>query len=155
MIELLDHHSESVANEIYEVFQLSYEVEAVLVGSEDFPPLRRSASHIRSSSSQFLGERVEADLASVIEFSHSGDILSIDSLVVHPEYFRRGLASQLLKSLLARVCWRTADVETAVANAPAIDLYEKSGFSKSKQWKAAEGIEKVQLIYRKTGLDDC
>jgi ribosomal protein S18 acetylase RimI-like enzyme len=147
MIELLDHHSESVASEIYGVFQLSYEVEASLVGVEDFPPLRRSALHIRSSKSQFLGERIGADLASVVEFSQSGDDLSIDSLVVHPKYFRRGLASGLLRSLLTRQHWQSADVETAAANGPALALYEKFGFTESRRWHTSDRIEKVELRF--------
>jgi len=150
MIELLDHYSESVAIQIYDVFQLSYEVEASLVGVKDFPPLRRNASHIQSSSSQFLGQRIGVDLAAVVEFTQTGEELSIDSLVVHPQYFRRGLASQLLQSLLAKVHWQNANVETAAANNPALVLYKKFGFSESKRWKTADGIEKVRLMCRNT-----
>jgi ribosomal protein S18 acetylase RimI-like enzyme len=146
MIESIDHRSASVANEIYTIFQASYRIEAGLVGSDDFPPLRRSASDIRSSSSQFLGERIGVDLASVVEFSQSGDDLSIDSLVVHPQYFRRGLAGQILRSLLANYQWKNADVETAAANMPALVLYEKMGFTESKRWQTVDGIEKVQLM---------
>ncbi len=150
MIELLDHYSESVAIQIYSVFQLSYKVEASLVGVKDFPPLRRNVSHIQSSSSQFLGQRIGADLAAVVEFMQIGEDLSIESLVVHPRYFRRGLASQLLQSLLAEVRWQIADVETAAANNPALVLYRKFGFSESKRWKTVDGIEKVQLMRRNT-----
>jgi ribosomal protein S18 acetylase RimI-like enzyme len=149
MIELLDHNSESVAIQIYDVFQLSYKVEASLVGVEDFPPLRRSASDIQSSSSQFLGKRIGLNLAAVVEYAHSGKYLSIDSLVVHPHYFRRGLASQILQSLLDKIQWQTACVETAAANNPALVLYQKFGFSESKRWDTADGIEKVQLIRKK------
>jgi ribosomal protein S18 acetylase RimI-like enzyme len=145
MIELLDHQSEAVVRQIYDVFQLSYEIEAGLVGSPDFPPLRRRASHIQSSKSQFLGELIGTDLVSVVEFSKDGDELSIDSLVVHPQYFRRGLASQLLRALLKRELWQSANVETAAANSPALDLYRKFGFSESKRWLTADGIEKVRL----------
>ena len=145
MIELLDHLSESVAIQIHEVFQLSYKVEARLVGIDDFPPLRRSASLIQSSGSQFLGLRIGEDLAAVLEFSKVGEDLSIDSVVVHPRYFRRGLASQLLQSILARGAWRSACVETAAANNPALELYRKFGFSESKRWTTADGIEKVRL----------
>ena len=144
-IELLDHHSEAVAIEIYDVFQLSYEIEAGLVGSPDFPPLRRRVSHIQSTERQFLGERIGNDLVSV-EFSKDGDELSIDSLVVHPQYFRRGFASQLLRSLLKRELWQSANVETAAANDPAVDLYQKFGFSVSTRWLTADGIEKVRLV---------
>jgi ribosomal protein S18 acetylase RimI-like enzyme len=145
LIELLDHSSENVAVEIYDVFQLSYEVEAELVGVDDFPPLRRDASAIQSSCSQFLGLWVGADLAAITEFSQSGEDLSIDSLVVHPRFFRRGLATQILQSLLDKVHWRIAVVETAAANRPALLLYQKFGFTESKRWHTVDGISKIQL----------
>ena len=145
-MELLEHNSTGVATEIYDVFQLSYKVEAGLVGIEDFPPLRRSASLIQSSNSQFFGQRIGGDLAAVVESTDDGENLSIDSLVVHPQYFRRGLASQLLQSLLETVSWQHACVETAAANDPALELYRKFGFSETKRWKTADGIEKVRLM---------
>jgi ribosomal protein S18 acetylase RimI-like enzyme len=144
-IELLDHCLEDVAIQVYDLFQQSYQIEAQLVGAKEFPPLQRSASHIQAASSKFLAQWVGSDLAVVIEFSLGEDHLSIDSLVVHPRHFRRGLASNILRSLLDRVNWQTADVETAAANHPAIALYEKFRFSESKRWKRNNGIEKVQL----------
>ena len=149
-IELLDHCSRNVAKQIYDLFQQSYKIEAQLVGVHDFPPLQRSTSHIQKANSKFLGQWIESDLAAVLEYSLSETHLSVDSLVVHPTYFRRGLASKTLQSLLERVHWHSADVDTAAANHPAIRLYEKFGFSKSKHWETDEGIEKVRLSCRKT-----
>jgi len=146
LIALLEHQSESVANSIYEVFQQSYQVEARLVGVKDFPPLQRDAAHIQSSATQFLGYEVDDDLAAVIEFVQNGSTLNIDSLVVHPDYFRRGLASQLLHELLSQDRWQVADVETAAANTPAIALYQKHGFCESERWTTADGIDKVRLM---------
>ncbi len=152
MIELLDHSAGSVAKQIYRVFQRAYKVEAGLVGIEDgeFPPLRRSASHIQASSSQFLGAWIGDTLVAVLELSYERGHLSIDSLVVHPQYFRRGLAGQLLQSALDKFDWRSANVETAAANDPAISLYKKFGFSEARYWKTESGIEKVLLSCRKS-----
>lgn len=150
MIESLEHCSEEVATEIHAVFQLSYKEEAQLIGVADFPPLLRTVAHIQAATSQFLGLRIESELAAVVEYTHDATHLSIDSLVVHPSYFRRGLASQLVQSLLGRLAWNTADVETAVANIPAISLYQKFGFSESRRWQTAEGIDKIQLTYEST-----
>jgi ribosomal protein S18 acetylase RimI-like enzyme len=152
MIELLDHSAKDVANQIYGVFQQSYRVEAGLVGvaDEEFPPLRRSAPQIQASGSQFLGARIGSGLAAVIELSYEGEHLGIDSLVVRPKYFRRGLAGQLLQSALDEFEWQSADVETAAANAPAISLYMKFGFSKARCWKTDAGIDKVLLSRRKS-----
>jgi ribosomal protein S18 acetylase RimI-like enzyme len=149
MIELLDHHAEDVALQIHKVFQRAYKVEAQLVGASEFPPLQRSVAHIRSARSKFLGQWAESGLSVVLEYSLSAAHLGIDSLVVHPRYFRRGLGSEILRSLLDSAAWQTADVETAAMNHPAIALYEKFGFAESKRWATRDAIEKVQLSLSK------
>lgn len=148
MIELLDHRSKDMAMKIHSVFQRSYKVEAQLIGATEFPPLQRSVAHIQAAGSKFLGQWGKSGLNAVIEYSLAAGHLGIDSLVVHPRYFRRGLGSEILRSLLDRVDWQTADVETAAMNHPAIALYEKFGFAESKRWATKEGIEKVQLSVR-------
>ena len=147
MIESLEHCSEEVAAQIYAVFQRSYKEEAQLIGVNEFPPLLRTAANIQVATSKFLGLRIGSELAAIVEYTNNGANLSIDSLVVHPLFFRRGLASQLLQSLLGTHAYRTADVETAAANLPAITLYNKFGFFESKRWITDEGIEKVRLEY--------
>lgn len=149
MIELLDHHAEDVALQIHKVFQRAYKVEAQLVGASEFPPLQRSVAHIRSARSNFLGQWAESGLSVVLEYSLGAAHLGIDSLVVHPRYFRRGLGSEILRSLLDSAAWQTADVETAAMNHPAIALYEKFGFAESKRWATRDAIEKVQLSLSK------
>jgi ribosomal protein S18 acetylase RimI-like enzyme len=147
--ELLDHRSYETANRIHDLFQCSYQVEAGLIGASGFPPLERSAWEVQTARSRFLGQWIGSELAAVLEYRGDETHLSIDSLVVHPQYFRRGIASRILRALLEQVDWQTADVETAAGNAPAIALYEKFGFYQSRLWTAEDGIEKVQLFYNK------
>jgi hypothetical protein len=118
VIELLDHRLEDVANQIRDVFQRSYKVEAQLLEVEEFRPLQRSASQIQTARGSFVGHRVGTGLAAVIECLLSAGHLSIDSLVVHPQHFRCGLTSESLDWLLDRVDWRTAAIETAAVNVP-------------------------------------
>jgi GNAT superfamily N-acetyltransferase len=148
-LEELDHRSHETANRIHDLFQCSYQVEAELIGASSFPPLERSAWEVRTATSRFLGHWIGAELAAVLEYSGDETHLSIDSLVVHPKYFRRGIASRILRALLEEVDWQTADVETAAGNAPAIALYEKFGFYCSRLWMSEDGIEKVQLLYNR------
>jgi len=151
MIERLDHHADDVALHIHKLFQRSYQVEAQLVGAAEFPPLQRSVSHIRASPGIFLGQWTESGLSVVLEYSLVATHLGIDSLVVHPRYFRRGLGREILHALLGSVTWQTADVETAAMNHPAIALYEQAGFTESKRWATRDAIEKVQLSLHRTG----
>jgi GNAT superfamily N-acetyltransferase len=148
-IELLDHRSHGSASRIHDLFQCSYAIEAELIGVTRFPPLERSLWEVQSARSRFIGQWIGSELAAVLEYSSDETHLCIDSLVVHPQYFRRGLASRMLQSLLAQVAWETADVETAAGNAPAIALYEKFGFYPSRRWTTGDGIAKVQLLYNR------
>jgi len=145
MIERLNHRSERVAEDIHRVFQAGYKVEAEQIGVADFPPLKRSPQHIRATAGDFLGCWSGAELTAVMEYVLADSHLSIDSLVVYPDYFRRGLASSLLKFRLAQTDWQTADVETAANNGPAIALYEKLGFSFAAHWTTKAGIDKVRF----------
>jgi ribosomal protein S18 acetylase RimI-like enzyme len=144
-INVLDQHSEVIANRIYALFQNSYRVEARLLDLEVFPPLQRTRDQIQAADSQFLGILIDEELAAAVEYCWSDSHLSIHSLVVEPLFFRRGLASQLMAELLSTLPWLTAEVETAAANHPAIALYRRFGFRETRTWVTADGIEKVQL----------
>jgi len=130
---------------IYSIFQRSYQVEAKLIGSKNFPPLTRTAKNIQETSQSFFGLWSSKRLAGVIEVELSGLTLSICSLVVDPDFFRQGVASQLIDFLVKSLDYQEAYVETAVANLPAIKLYQKHGFTEVKQWTPQHGIKKIQL----------
>ena len=70
---------------------------------------------------------------------------NIDSLAVDPEFFRQGLASQLLRFVMQSAAGKSVMVDTAIRNKPAISLYRKLGFLETKNWKTPEGIKMVTL----------
>lgn len=153
MILQLSNTEPEVSQQIYQVFQSSYKIEADLIGVENFPPLSRTAEHIQASTTEFYGFIVEGELAGVIEISlNEGSAeniakttLEIDSLTVSPLYFKQGIASRLIEFVLQNKAFEYAIVETAAVNQPAIKLYEKHGFKVFKQFTPAHGIEKVAL----------
>ena len=145
MIKKLDNSNNEVANQIFNVFQSSYKVEAQLIGTLHFPPLSRSAKNIESSNTLFYGFFENACLAAVIEIAMRDNQLEIDSLTVAPNYFRKGIADKLLNYVLSTFEFTKAIVETAVVNEPAIRLYKKHGFIECKRWTPSHGIEKVAL----------
>ena len=146
MIQRLRHNSAAVAEQIHAVFQSAYAIEARLIGCDDFPPLSRSAGNIRASTSTFLGEIADTELRAVIEYSETPGALSIDSLVVHPEHFRQGHAGRLLEAVIEKSGGCDVEVETAVANVPAIALYQREGFRETERWTTGEGIQKLKLL---------
>ena len=68
MIELLEHRNWDIAREIHAVLERSYREEAGLLDISDFPPLRRTVSLVRAAAGNFVGYRINADLAGVVEY---------------------------------------------------------------------------------------
>lgn len=143
--KLLNNSDQSIAEEIYVLFQESYSIEAKLIGVEDFPPLKRRTSNIQESKTQFWGMYKNATLAAAVEIEIKDDLLDIHSFVVSPSFFRQGIANKLLSFLLESTQCNKAVVETATANKPAILLYQKFGFIENNRWLTAAGINKLKL----------
>lgn len=148
MIQVLNHSQGTMAQQIHTVFQRSYKIEGELLSIENFPPLMRSANDIQNTSTQFIGYFDNNCLAAVIEITDHKSNLDIDSLVVDPSFFRRGLAGKLIHYILQQTTSTTATVETAAANTPAVTLYEKHGFIETRQWTPDHGIKKIELVRR-------
>ncbi len=144
-IQPLKHTEHAVALRIQQVFQAAYRIEANLIGVKNFPPLERTVRDISASGTEFFGCWRATVLTAVIEVSYQEPHLAIDSLVVHPDYFRQGLARRLLRFILQQYRWETAEVETAQANMPAITLYEQVGFVETQRFQTPVGIGKVRL----------
>ena len=84
--------TEAVAREVHRVMQAAYRVEADLLGVREFVPRHRTVEDLRRADSTFLGVFRDGRLAAVVELERpEGEPLNIASLVVMPEYFRRGL----------------------------------------------------------------
>ena len=145
MITELDNSNGEIAKQIYTVFQNSYKIEAQLIGTVEFPPLLRSAKNIESAQTQFYGFSENKHLAAVIEIVIKDKQLEINSLTVHPSYFRQGIADKLISYVLNNINLTRAVVETAVVNIPAINLYKKHGFVVFKRWTPSHGIEKLAM----------
>ena len=145
MITKLDNANDFIAQQIYTIFQRSYKIEAELIGTLNFPPLSRTRNDIQSSQTHFYGLYIDELLAGAIELAISNEGLEINSLVVDPDHFRKGIADKLIRYALTHDI-ATAIVETAVVNEPAIKLYKKHGFVEFKRWTPEHGIEKLAMV---------
>jgi len=148
MVKQINHAKRDYAQKIYTLFQASYLVEAKLLEVDYFPPLKRSVHDIMQSDTEFYGFWKADEVAGLIEIKQELDCTDIHSLVVHPNYFRQNLGSQLVSFVLKSVDSSTFTVETGLKNIPAIKLYEKLGFEEVGQWDLTSGIRKVK--FRKT-----
>ncbi|GAA3650617.1 GNAT family N-acetyltransferase [Flavivirga jejuensis] len=154
MITKLNHKKEDVSKEIYRVFQASYRIEAELlqVPFQDFPPLKRTVHGFQESTTNFYGFFKASELAAVIEIDIINNTTDICSLIVHPLYFRQGIAKELLDFAAKLHKSEFVIVETGLANKPAIALYETFGFVLLGKYKTSIGIEKVTFSLEKSNL---
>lgn len=146
MIKKIAHSKISNAEKIHELFQVSYSIEAQLIGVKDFPPLRRTLANYKESNTLFFGFWKDDDLAGAVEIDFLENTIHICSLVVDPKYFRQGIAYRLLEFVEDYDDSENISVETGLANLPAITLYKKFGFQEKMQLLTAEGIKKIGLI---------
>lgn len=143
MIEKLQNNKVETSYQIHLIFQLSYAVEAELLGATDFPPLKRSLESYLKSNNLFFGYFENKELAGIVEIEYKENCTEINSLVVSPAFFRNGIARKLLEFVFNRLDSKLFSVETGASNEPATELYKKLGFKEIKQWDTDFGIRKV------------
>lgn len=148
MIKKLEHYRIEVAHIIRSLFQVSYAVEAELLNAVDFPPLKRPLTGFVESENTFYGYFKSRKLAGAVEVDNSGPGTHIQSLVVHPDYFRQGIGSALVAVVLETYDSPIFTVETGLENNPATDLYRRFGFQQCGQYKTDHGVRKVRFKKR-------
>jgi ribosomal protein S18 acetylase RimI-like enzyme len=148
MIELISHRDPVMARTIHRLQQISYAVESDLIDYPDpeFPPLQETAEDIQKEGEHFLGFWQNGKLVGVLSFAVGPQGVEIGRMIVHPGYFRRGIASRLLHAVEAWVSpGQTLIVSTAEKNTPAVKLYEKYGYQLRRRTTLPNGIVLVQL----------
>ena len=145
MIQRIDHTDSTISKAIRDVFQVSYAVEATLLNADNFPPLQRELASFVDSKNNFYGYFKDATLVAVIEINETALFTHIQSLVVMPSYFRKGIGKELMEYVCNLYASDLFMVETGLANIPAIQLYKSLGFTEIKQWDTAIGVRKIRF----------
>ncbi|MGG1520022.1 GNAT family N-acetyltransferase [Paenibacillus oryzisoli] len=129
----------------------SYRVEAEIIGFDDIPPLKDGIPSIREAlaTETFYGYlskvpgQQEPTLAGAISISRDSCVVTICRLMVHPDFFRRGIASSLIAHIVEEQEQLGAArfiVSTGSANLPAIELYERFGFVVRRVFTVPPGV---------------
>ena len=148
MIEKLKNSDLEIAKKMQLIFQASYKVEAILLNATNFPPLKRTLENYTESNTEFYGYSINEVLAAVVEIDTNNNYILIRSLVVHPDFFRQGIAGKLITFVFETFKSNLFIVETGLENGPATELYEKFGFVEVHQWDTNHGIRKIKFEKR-------
>jgi len=148
MIIKINNKETKIAEEIRAIFQVSYAVESDILKAVDFPPLKRTVSQFVNSHSEFYAFSIIKNIVGIIEIDSHDDLTHIQSLVVDPKHFRKGIGRKLVQFTLDTYRSKLFTVETGIDNQPAIKLYKRLGFQEIKQWDTNHGIRKIRFEKR-------
>ena len=145
MIQKLDHTNLAIATKMRVVFKESYAVEAALLNAINFPPLQRPLESYIKSTTTFFGYHNNDEIVGIIEVSSKQKITHINSLVVSPHFFRKGIGRELVDYILQNFSSKVFTVETGLENIPASKLYTSLGFKEVSQWDTDHGVRKIRF----------
>jgi GNAT superfamily N-acetyltransferase len=141
MIIEINHNNRSIANEVLNLQKLSYRVEAEIINYDDIPPLGETINDIIDSIETYLAFYEGDEIAGVLTYEIDEDSLTICKMMVHPNHFKKGIASMLLNHIFKLdVMARRIKVSTGAKNTPAIQLYIKYGFIEVDDIKINENL---------------
>lgn len=141
MIKRLDLKDKDTAKKVLELQVVSYTIEAELIGFDGIPPLKDTMDSLKDCDESFYGYFIDGVLAGITSYKTIENILDIYRVAVHPHFFRRGIAQQLL-SFLEKL-EGTIDriiVCTGKENIPAVRLYLKNGYEKTRDIEISKDI---------------
>lgn len=141
MIKKLDFQNINQVRALFELKRASYLVEAKLINFFEIPPLKESMEELIESGETFFGYFEGDELAGAISYTIDGPELTICRMVVHPNYFRKGIAQSLLAEVEKNNQEQTVlKVSTGKKNSPAKNLYLKNGYKLVRDLEVVPGL---------------
>jgi len=147
LIKKIDITNPKLTKEVLNIQILSYKTEAELIDSDEIPPLKDTVNTLQQCGENFYGYFVNDELSGVISIKIENGVMDIHRLFVHPKHFRKGIAKMLLDFIQTNEeGFKKIIVSTGSKNVPAINFYQKNGFSKTKEIKVAERLSLTLFI---------
>jgi 8-oxo-dGTP pyrophosphatase MutT (NUDIX family)/ribosomal protein S18 acetylase RimI-like enzyme len=135
----IDLHVIMECAEVLDLQRKSYRIEADLIGTDEIPPLKETFEQLQDCGETFIGCYIEGRLAGAISFKKDGEVIDIYRMMVHPDFFRRGIAQKLIAQL-EQVAYSEVIVSTGAENTPAVKLYEKLDFERQEDSVVGNGL---------------
>jgi 8-oxo-dGTP pyrophosphatase MutT (NUDIX family)/GNAT superfamily N-acetyltransferase len=127
--------------EVLDLQRKSYKIEAELIGTEEIPPLKETFEELQNCGENFLGCYIGGKLAGAVSYKKEDAVLDIHRVMIHPDFFRRGIAAKLIARLEQQEPEHLEIVvSTGAANMPAVKLYEKLGFERQGDAVVGDGL---------------
>lgn len=141
MIKKIDITNPEVSKEVLNIQISSYKVETEIIDYYDIPPLKDTVQSLQQSGETFFGYYLNKELCGVISIKIDDGIIDIHRLMVHPKYFRKGVATKLLNFIEVEVDnFEVIVVSTGSKNVPAVDFYLKNGFLRTGETKITDSL---------------
>ncbi|RPJ96397.1 GNAT family N-acetyltransferase [Rummeliibacillus sp. TYF005] len=130
MIKKINIKNLESAERVLSVQFPSYRIEAALLDNYEIPPLKDTVASLHNCDETFFGYFIDEELCGVISVKLEEDIVDIHRLFVHPNHLRKGIAKKLLYFLQEEFHdAKKMIVTTGSKNSPAIEFYQKNGFT--------------------------
>ncbi len=123
--------------QLFKLQKEAYKVEADMIDFADIPPLLETYEQFIHCHETFLCYLKGDELVGALSFSKENRQMLICRMIVHPDYFRQGIADALLLALQLQGDWEKISVSTGKMNLPARNLYEKNGFTHKEDIEAS------------------
>ncbi|MFG2982434.1 GNAT family N-acetyltransferase [Streptomyces sp. NPDC048258] len=147
----LDLTDDATAAAVHRIGRAAYAVEARMIGFDGIPALRESLSEMRRRKLTWIGAvSPDGEIAGFLAWEEraADGPVCLDRLCVDPAWFRRGIASLLLRHALAEVfSGRSVEVTTGADNAPAVTLYERLGFTRGADFSPVPGLRMASFTH--------
>jgi GNAT superfamily N-acetyltransferase len=148
-IRKLEINDAVTANQVLALQKQSYRVEAELIGTDKIPPLMESLDELMACGETFFGFYEKGEIVAALSYKRDNEVIDIHRIMVHPNHFRKGLARQLLISLVEfEKGARKLLVSTGSVNKPAVSLYEKLGFIKVGETVVGDELSLTHFLKR-------
>ncbi|MEA1852586.1 GNAT family N-acetyltransferase [Cytobacillus sp. OWB-43] len=128
MIKTIDITNFESAQEVFSIQIAAYKIEAAIIGSYDLPPLKETIETLQNCGESFFGYYSEERLYGVISINIDRHVIEVCRLVVHPNFFKKGVAQALLNFIENENKSKKLKVSTATKNTPAVNFYKKNCF---------------------------